>query len=136
MSASDARRAAAPRAGFEGRRVLALESRRADDLRRLIVANGGVPLVVPSIREVPRESTTEALRFAFELANDRLTDVVFLTGVGTRALGRAIEPVLPPDRLVAALNRLSVIARGPKPVAELRQMGLSRIHAAPPPHTW
>jgi uroporphyrinogen-III synthase len=122
--------------GFDGCRVLALESRRAEDLRRLITTNGGVPLVVPAIREVPRESAIEALRFADALARGELTDVVFLTGVGTRAIGRAIEAVLPRDRLAAALNRVSVVARGPKPVAELRQMGVNRIRTAPLPHTW
>ena len=50
-----------------GLHVLALESRRATELAALISAFGGRPLVAPALREVPRESNTEALDFAAAL---------------------------------------------------------------------
>ena len=52
--------------GFEGLRVLALESRRAPELAKLIANYGGEAVVAPSMREVPLESNTEALAFAVE----------------------------------------------------------------------
>src|SRR6266480_3498718 len=53
--------------GFTGMRVLALESRRAEELAKLITTYGGQPIVAPSMREVPLESNKEALTFATRL---------------------------------------------------------------------
>ncbi len=41
--------------GFDGVRVIALESRRSVEMARLIESYGGVPRVAPSMREVPIE---------------------------------------------------------------------------------
>ena len=41
---------------FDGLRVLALESRRASEIETLIRLQGGVPLVAPSMREVPLDA--------------------------------------------------------------------------------
>jgi len=130
------RAAAYTRRGFDGLRVLALESRRADDMRHLIAKSGGVPLVVPSMREVPRESNHAARAFAGELDAGAFAAVIFLTGVGTRVLVNLIEPVMSRDRFRAALARTAVVARGPKPAAALRQIGVTALAAVPPPHTW
>ena len=130
------RSAVQARRGFDGLRVLALESRRAADMRRLIARSGGIAAVVPSMREVPRESNAAALAFAQDLEAGVFVAVIFLTGVGTRALVKVIEPVLPRDRLPAALARTAVIARGPKPAAALRQLGVTTLNAVPAPHTW
>ena len=48
-------------------RVLALESRRAPELAKLIATYGGEPIVAPSMREVPLESNNEALAFVTRL---------------------------------------------------------------------
>src|SRR5882757_4349519 len=48
-------------AGFSGLRVLALESRRAPEIAKLIRASGGEPTVAPAMREIPLESNQEAL---------------------------------------------------------------------------
>ena len=72
-------------AGFGGLRVLALESRRAEEIAKLIASNGGLPVVAPSMREVPLESNTEALAFASALAAGGIDLVIFLTG----EIGRA-----------------------------------------------
>jgi len=53
--------------GFAGLRVLALESRRAPELSKLISSYGGLPIVAPAMREVPLESNSEALAFAARL---------------------------------------------------------------------
>jgi len=44
--------------GFTGLRVLALESRRAAELAKLISTYGGEPVVAPAMREVPLDSNT------------------------------------------------------------------------------
>ena len=62
--------------------------------------------------------------------------MIFMTGVGTRALAQAIEPTCPRELLVAALSKVTVIARGPKPVAVLREFGVNVTLIVPEPNTW
>src|SRR5690349_22235579 len=111
--------------GFEGLRVLALESRRAAEIAKLTATYGGQPIVVPSMREVPLESNTEALAFAGKLLADEFDMVVFLTGVGARALLTIVEQAYDRAEYIAALQRTKVVARGPKPVAALREIGIT-----------
>src|SRR6266550_924456 len=119
--------------GFAGMRVLALESRRAEELAKLISTYGGQPIVAPAMREVPLESNKEALTFAARLLSGEFDMVVFLTGVGTRTLLAVVEKVHGRGECVAALQRVRVVARGPKPVAALREIGITPAITAPNP---
>jgi uroporphyrinogen-III synthase len=116
--------------------VVAFESRRASEIATLIRRHGGVPLVAPSMREVPLADQQEARAFAHELEGGGIDVVLLLTGVGTRALADAVVPVLPRERFVAALAKTTLIARGPKPVAALRELGLVPALVVPEPNTW
>src|SRR5207249_10187687 len=109
--------------GFAGLRVLALESRRAPELAKLISAYGGEPVVAPAMREVPLESNREALSFAAALLAGEFDMVIFLTGVGARAVLSVAETAYKRDDYIASLQRVKVVARGPKPVAVLREIG-------------
>jgi uroporphyrinogen-III synthase len=122
--------------GFAGLRVLALESRRAAELSKLISTYGGQPVVAPSMREVPLQSNKEALAFAARLFANEFDMVIFLTGVGCRALLAVVETAYARDDYIAALQRLKVVARGPKPVAALREMGITPAIIVPEPNTW
>jgi uroporphyrinogen-III synthase len=122
--------------GFRGLRVLAFESRRAREMAQLIVKNGGDPFVVPSTREVAAGSNTEVLSFTSALLEGRFDAVIFLTGVGTRILSQEAQSVCRREELVAALSRTSVIARGPKPAAALRELGVPITLTVPEPNTW
>src|SRR5579863_9384057 len=102
---------------FGGLCVLALESRRAREIAKLIANLGGMPIVAPSVREVPLESNQEALEFARKLAAGEVDMVVFTTGVGVKALASAVEKVCSPEELSRYLNEVVVVARGPKPTA-------------------
>jgi uroporphyrinogen-III synthase len=122
--------------GLAGLRVLSFESRRATEIAKLIENYGGKAIVAPSMREVPLESNREAQEFARTLAVGGFDAVIFLTGVGTRALARVVETVYPLEQFVAALRRIAVVARGPKPVAALRELGVPVTVAVPDPNTW
>ena len=87
--------------GFNGLRVIALESRRSVELARLIESHGGVPRVAPSMREVPIERNQHALRFAAALLSGRFDMMIFLTGVGTRALTKVVTRKTPASPLSA-----------------------------------
>lgn len=122
--------------GFDGLRVLALENRRAKEIATLIRNNGGIPTVVPVMREVPLESNEEAFAFVGRLVAGEFDAVLFLTGAGARILFQAIETRLSRDEMVAALRRTKIITRGPKPLAVLREWGLSAEIVSPEPSTW
>src|SRR5262245_50303263 len=122
---------------FGGRRVLLLESRRSRELAALVTTYGGEPIEAPSMREVPLDSNQEALAFAAALERGGFDLVVLLTGVGTRALVDVVEQAEGSrGPFVAALGRTKVLARGPKPVAVLRDLGLTPWITAPEPNTW
>ncbi|MBC7926879.1 MAG: uroporphyrinogen-III synthase [Bryobacteraceae bacterium] len=121
---------------FAGRRVLALESRRAAETAELIRRNGGEPFVAPSMREVPLEENQQAFEFAEQLFSGGYDMVIFLTGVGARYLARALATRYPDTAFPEALRSLTVVARGPKPVAALREMNVPITVAVPEPNTW
>jgi uroporphyrinogen-III synthase len=122
--------------GFAGLRVLSLESRRGPEMAKLIAAHGGVATVAASMREIPLETNTEALAFARNLAAGAFDMVIFLTGVGTRALSRVAETIYPLSKFVEELRKVSIVARGPKPVAVLREWNVPIAAVAPVPNTW
>lgn len=121
---------------FGGLRVLALENRRAKEIATLIRNNGGIPTVVPVMREVALESNEEAFVFARRLMAGEFDAVLFLTGAGARILLQAIETRIPRENFLAALRRTKIAARGPKPVAVLREWGLSAQIVSQEPSTW
>jgi len=122
--------------GLHGLRVLSLESRRAPEMAKLIENHGGRAMIAPSMREILLESNTEALAFARGLAAGQFDLVIFLTGVGTRALARVVETIYPVEQLAAALRKIPVVARGPKPAAALKEIGVPVTLAVPEPNTW
>ena len=84
---------------FAGLRVLSLESRRGPEMAKLIANHGGEATVAPSMREIPLETNTEALVFGRKLFAGDFDMVIFLTGVGTRALARVVETISPPKSI-------------------------------------
>lgn len=121
---------------FGGARVLSLESRRAPEMAKLIANHGGEAVIAPSMREVPLESNTAALEFARGLQAGEFDMVIFLTGVGTRALARVAETVYPLEQYLANLRKIAMVARGPKPAAVLREWNVPVAVTAPEPNTW
>jgi uroporphyrinogen-III synthase len=124
------------RKGFEGLRVLSLESRRGAEMAKLIANQGGEAVIAPSMREIPLESNTEAVEFGRKLFAGEFDVVIFLTGVGTRALARVVETIHPLDQYLAELRKIAVVARGPKPVAVLKEWNVPIALTAPEPNTW
>ena len=123
--------------GFNGLRVLILESRRAQELASIVSSYGGRPVSAPSMREVPLQSNPEAMAFADALDRDAFGLVILLTGVGTRTLVAVIERVRGTSAtFVEALRRTKLLARGPKPVAVLRELNVPVWLIAPEPNTW
>ncbi|MFT4569722.1 MAG: uroporphyrinogen decarboxylase [Hyphomicrobiaceae bacterium] len=122
--------------GFGGLRVAFFESRMGVECEALVRKQGGVAIAAPSMRELPIDENPAALRFADDLLAGRFAAVVFLTGVGTRHLFAAMETRHERAALAEAANRTSIIARGPKPVAALKDLGVTTDVTVPEPNTW
>jgi uroporphyrinogen-III synthase len=125
-----------PQASFQGLRVLALESRRANEIAKLIRTQGGEPTVAPAMREIPLASNHEALKFAASLLRGEYDLVIFLTGAGIRCLLNIVQTEYDRDAFLAALRGVKVAARGPKPSAVLREFQIPVAVTAPEPCTW
>lgn len=123
-------------AGFGGLRVIAFESRMAEQMAQLIERHGGRPIVAPSMREVPLERNTDVLRFGERLMAGEFAMVILLTGVGTRFMLKVLDTRWPREQSLAALGKTILIVRGPKPLAVLREQGLQPALAVPEPNTW
>jgi uroporphyrinogen-III synthase len=122
--------------GLNGLRVLALESRRSEEIARLIRNHGGKPTIAPAMREVPLEANTEALEFAGGLIRGDYDLVVFLTGSGVQRLVDIAGLRYDRNVFLEALRRVKVASRGSKVNATLRQLGVSVAVTAPEPCTW
>ena len=116
--------------------MLALESRRSAEIAELIRRQDGDPLVAPALREAPREENQAAFEFAERLFAGGFDMVVLLTGVGTRQLNRLLATRYGEGAFADGLRGVTLVARGPKPVAALREMGLKAEIVAPEPNTW
>lgn len=121
---------------LEGLRVAALESRRRDDMERMIVRFGGQAFVSPSMREVPIAENRPAIEFAYRVITGEFNMVIFLTGVGLRHLVSAIEKSVDKQRFLDALSDITTVVRGPKPGVAMRELGLTPTIKVPEPNTW
>jgi uroporphyrinogen-III synthase len=117
-----------------GLRVASFEARRAEELASMLERHGATVVRAPALREAPLPASGEALELARRLAAGEVAAVVLLTGVGTRALVYALAESNP--GFTGLLARATIVARGPKPVAALRELGVAGAHPVPDPFTW
>jgi uroporphyrinogen-III synthase len=119
-----------------GLRVLSLESRRAKDMESLIIRQGGVPFVAPSVKERAVEDHSVALHFIERLEAGEIEMVICMTGVGLTFLRDVLASQVPVERLSNALRRATIMSRGPKPVPVLRSLQVPIDIMIPEPNTW
>ena len=128
--------AANTRENLHGLKVVSFESRRAKEMAELIRRYGGEPIVAPSMRELPLSENRAAIEFLLEIDAGTFDIVILMTGVGTKTLNQALLTRYPQEKILAALRKIQLVARGPKPVAALREMGLIPAITVPEPNTW
>ncbi len=125
-------------ASLGGLQVVIFESRRAAEMASLVARHGGVPVPAPALREVALDTgNPAALAFARGLAAGAFDVVILMTGGGARALVEEVAPALDRAAFAAALSRAPLlVARGPKPAAALRELGVAGFVTVPAPNTW
>src|SRR5262249_33960428 len=121
---------------FEGLRVLSLESRRAKEMETLIVREGGVPFVAPSGQARRGDAADGARPFVVQLEAGTFDMVCCRTAVGLNRLKATVAKQMPLDRLSAALRRVTIVSRGPKPVGVLKSLEVPIHIIIPEPNTW
>jgi uroporphyrinogen decarboxylase len=122
--------------GFNGLTVAAFESRMAKEMEDLISRQGGMPKVAPSMREIPLSENKQAFHFFENLQQGNIDLVIFMTGVGTRALFQALEAHYASSRIQKAFKHASLVARGPKSVKALTEKNMRTSVVVPEPNTW
>ena len=121
---------------FRGLRVLSLESRRADSMEQMIRYHGGQPFVAPSVKEIPFDQHNEAYAWAERLFAGEFDLVVLMTGTGLAFLRDILAERYPQEKFAAALRKVTIVSRGPKPAAVLREMRVTPEILVPEPNTW
>lgn len=108
----------------------------AAETASLIERFGGRATVVPAMREVPLQDNYAAFEFAARLLSGQIDLVIFLTGVGVRELFRVTDTRYTREQVVRAMTGVVTVARGPKPLTALRELGLEATVTIPEPNTW
>lgn len=122
--------------GFQGLTVLSFESRFSEVMSTHIKRLGGNPLSAPSMQEIPLDKNPEALVFGEKLLQNEIDMVIFMTGVGAKYLISSLAERYSLEKMIPALQRCTVVARGPKPVKVLKAFGIPVTIAVPEPNTW
>lgn len=116
--------------------VISFESRRAKEIEALIQKEGGVPFVAPSLREIPLGENPRVLEFGQKLFSGEIEILILLTGVGTRFLIEVLKTKYQLEEIRSRLKSLTLVVRGPKPIAALAQIQLKPTFSVPEPNTW
>jgi len=123
-------------ANFNGLRVLSLESRRAREIEKLIRTYGGEPVVIPAMREIGLDSNLHVVDFAQQLIAGEFDAVIFMTGVGVRAMVDIVAAAMDRELFLDALRQVKVVARGAKPGTVLRELKVPVAVTSDEPSTW
>jgi uroporphyrinogen-III synthase len=84
----------------------------------------------PVLEEKPVENRAELQSFVRGVCAGNQDLMIFLTGVGAKFLISEAESIGVKQEFLSALDKMTVVVRGPKPVAALRQFGV-RIDVIP-----
>jgi uroporphyrinogen-III synthase len=121
--------------GLEGMRVALLENRKQSELALMVQRFGGVPYCVPAVQEQHPSCSEEVLALLENLERESSYVVVFSSAVGVSALFAEAERLERLFDLRSALERGTVICRGPKPIDALKRAGVNTAIPAKEPFT-
>jgi uroporphyrinogen-III synthase len=115
---------------LEGITVAILEHRFTKEFATLFERFGATTDACPLLEEKPVENRGELQAFVRRVVLGNFDAMIFLTGVGARFLISEAESIGVRNEFLTALSKLTVVVRGPKPVAALRQFGV-RVDVIP-----
>jgi uroporphyrinogen-III synthase len=109
---------------LENKTVAILEHRFTKEFTTLFERSGATVYACPILEEKPVENREELQTFVRRVVAGNLDVMIFLTGVGARFLVSEAETMNIKEDFIQALGQLTIVVRGPKPVAALRQLGV------------
>jgi uroporphyrinogen-III synthase len=115
---------------LDGVTVAILEHRFTKEFSTLFERFGAKVHACPLLEEKPVENREELQQFVRHVVSGSLDVMIFLTGVGARFLVSEAEVIGVKEDFLKALDKMTIVVRGPKPVAALRQFGL-RVDVIP-----
>ena len=121
---------------LQGLKVVSFESRHSETIGGLIRLQGGAPMLAPSMKEVPLEDNPAVFGFGEKLLAGRIDVLIFLTGVGAKALLTVLETRHPREEILEAFRKTTIVPRGPKPVRILNEWKVPFAATVPEPNTW
>lgn len=124
------------RTGFQGALIVSFETRQSARMESLIRSFGGQPLCVPTLQEIPLENNPEMLAFGKRLIQGEADVLILMTGVGVRWLFEMLFQHFDRAEVLQSLSRITTVARGPKTVFALRELGLTPTMTVSEPGTW
>ena len=120
---------------LNGRVLAFVEARMPDEMASLVRRHGGVPYSAPALQEIYLRDDPDVQNLVSDVCNDGVHTMVLLTGVGTRALVETADSMGCREEFLGALDRLTVVARSPKPARVLRQHKIHIDVMPPEPYT-
>jgi len=115
---------------LENKTVAILEHRYTKEFSMLFERLGATVVACPLLEEKPVENRQELDEFVRRVVSGSLNVMIFLTGVGAKFLIAEADSLGVKDDFLKALDKMTVVVRGPKPVAALRQFGV-RVDVIP-----
>jgi uroporphyrinogen-III synthase len=104
--------------------IAIVEHRFTKEFSTLFERLGATVYACPLLQEKPVENKEELQEFVRRVIAGTLDLMIFLTGVGARFLVAEAESMGLKDEFLNALSKVTIVVRGPKPVAALRQLGV------------
>lgn len=116
--------------------VVSFESRRAKEIQALIEKYYGTPLCAPSMIEIPLEKNAAVFGFAKKIFRGAIDILILTTGVGTDTLIEALQTKYTIGDIRQSFQKITLVVRGPKPLAALGKIRIKPNITVPEPNTW
>jgi uroporphyrinogen-III synthase len=124
------------RGALAGRRVVVPESRALDLFSDMIARHGAAVVRCPLVATFRLADPSALDAWIGRLVAGEHDRILFYTGEGVTRIVERAEEISAREPVLAALERLPKLVRGPKPVAALRKLGIANaIVKAPQPTT-
>src|SRR5207253_5797964 len=120
---------------LEGQTIALAEGRQLEELAQLLEKEGATPLRCPLISILDAPDAAPVLAWIEELIAGRFDVLVLMTGEALRRLLGFAERSERREAFLAALDRIQIITRGPKPVQALKEIGFTPALIAAAPTT-
>ena len=118
-------------ASLNGRVLAFVEARLPEQMASLVERHGGVPYSAPVLQEVYLTDSPQVQSLIQDVCAGQVDVMVLLTGVGTRALVETAAAMGRQQEFIGCLDKLTVVARSPKPARALRHYQI-HIDVMPP----